>query len=467
MRYRLNEEIALRSWRLVPYAYYQYGVRDAIGLTAEEFTLLSRCDGETEIEENPLLRDLMARGLAEPCPNGRNLTDWQRPRICDNRYFPALDWSITGKCNFHCRHCFMTADNAPLMSEFTWDECITLLDQCVTCGIQSITLTGGEPMLHPHFLDILSACAARHIYVSEIFTNASFITGELLDTLHTLHLNPRFKISFDGLGYHDWFRGTPGVEEKTLNAIRLTREKGFRVLVNMNIHKGNLDTLLSTALLLDDMGVNTVCLIRTSEAPRWLENGKGFTLSLTEYYDTMLDFTKDYLASNRKMNVDIGQFLNFFPRSRTYHHRPVEGGIHRYRDSYPVCRGTRGVVAVASTGAIIPCQHMFRKLTQDGVDMGNVKRDGLQPLLQKGLYLEHVTSTVGQLRARNPDCDACPWWKLCMGGCRAGAYALGGNLMGADPAKCLFFKQGYLDKIAAVFDAVGDYTCIDDLSDNQ
>lgn len=465
MRYILKDDIALRSWRLVPYAYYRYGIRDAKGLTAEEFTLLSRCDGQTELEDSTLLHSLAERGLLEPCPDKRSLTDWQRPRVCDNRYFPALNWAITGKCNFNCRHCFMAADNAPLMSEFSWEECVALLDECVTCGIQTVTLTGGEPMLHPRFLDIAKACAERHINIGEINTNGSFITPELLDSLHGLGLNPCIKISFDGLGHHDWLRGAEGTEEQTLNAIRITRQAGFRVRAQMNVHRGNLDTLMPTALLLDELGVEGTRVIRTTEAPRWLENGKGLCLDILEYYDRMLDFTRDYLASGRGMEIDIWQFLNFYPRSRCYHNRTVEYGVHRYRDSSPVCRGNRGIVAVASTGAVSPCNQLSGTLAHNGVDMGNVKRDGLQPLLQAGPYLNHVTTTVGALRAQNPDCQECPWWKLCMGGCRACAYALGGDLMGSDPTKCLFFKQGYLDKIAAVFDAVGGYTCMDDLNE--
>ena len=59
MRYILNPYIALRSWMLVPYAYYLKGERNAKGLTAEEFAFLSECDGRSELPdeaESPLAR---------------------------------------------------------------------------------------------------------------------------------------------------------------------------------------------------------------------------------------------------------------------------------------------------------------------------------------------------------------------------------------------------------------------------
>ena len=59
MRYILNPYIALRSWMLVPYAYYIKGERNAKGLTAEEFAFLTECDGRSELPdeaESPLAR---------------------------------------------------------------------------------------------------------------------------------------------------------------------------------------------------------------------------------------------------------------------------------------------------------------------------------------------------------------------------------------------------------------------------
>ena len=51
-----------------------------------------------------------------------------------------------------------------------------------------------------------------------------------------------------------------------------------------------------------------------------------------------------------------------------------------------------------------------------------------------------------------------------MGGCRAIACALSGEFLAADKAKCLFFKGGYLEKVARAFaSAKKSYRGIDDL----
>ena len=76
MRYILNPYIALRSWMLVPYAYYIKGERNAKGLTAEEFAFLTECDGRSELPdeaESPLARKFLADGFIRKAENGDGL----------------------------------------------------------------------------------------------------------------------------------------------------------------------------------------------------------------------------------------------------------------------------------------------------------------------------------------------------------------------------------------------------------
>ena len=98
MKYILSEQVALRSWHLVPYAYYIKGGRNAKGLKPDEYELLCRCDGTQEIADSPLLQEMIRLGFCRPAKDGDTLSDWQKEKVCDNRYFPAMNWMITGKC---------------------------------------------------------------------------------------------------------------------------------------------------------------------------------------------------------------------------------------------------------------------------------------------------------------------------------------------------------------------------------
>lgn len=75
VRYLLNPNIALRSWQLVPYAYYIRGERNAQGLGKEEFEFLSACDGRTELptaQDSPLAGSLLERGLIHAAREGKS-----------------------------------------------------------------------------------------------------------------------------------------------------------------------------------------------------------------------------------------------------------------------------------------------------------------------------------------------------------------------------------------------------------
>lgn len=461
MKYVLNENIALRSWKLVPHAYYIYGYQYAQKLEPEVFELLSQCDGETELAPSSLLSKLEKEGFIHPAKPGERWSRWSRVRSCDNRYFPALNWAITGKCNFNCRHCFMAADNSPMMGEFSREECLALLDECERCGIQTITLTGGEPMLHPDFMDIVRECARRRLHVSELNTNGSFLTEDILDEFQALGMDTEIKISYDGVGHHDWLRGVAGAEEKALNAMRLAKARGFRVRAQTNVHKRNLAVMYDTVALLDSIGVDEVRIIRTTESSRWLENAGNATLGIMEYYDEMLRLIERCVQSDFKISMDVWQFLHYRQPEGAYYFHPVQTGCSSYRDNIPACKGARGTVAVSYTGEVYPCNQLSGTFSHLGISLGNVKKQPLHELLSDGKYLAQVTMPVADILKENTVCQSCQYWKCCMGGCRAITFAFTKEYRHYDPAKCAFFKGGYMQKADEVFaKASKPYRCL-------
>jgi radical SAM protein with 4Fe4S-binding SPASM domain len=133
---------------------------------------------------------------------------------------------ITERCNLHCAHCFVSSgnwgDHMPL--EAIVDR---VLPRLVRARVQRLTLTGGEPFVHPDLRAICAAVADLDMPIG-ICTNATQTTDEditYLKNLGNVHIN----VSFDGFRpeSHGKFRGNVSSFEVTKATARKFAEAGL------------------------------------------------------------------------------------------------------------------------------------------------------------------------------------------------------------------------------------------------
>lgn len=457
MYYILDSRIALRSWWFVPYASYTRNSLSAHHLKKEEFDFLSRCDGKTDIEADALAKSLCEKGLCHPVEKGTaEMTEWQKPKTYNNRYMPSMNWMITGRCNYNCIHCFNASDNTPLQSEFSMAEADKLMDEARDCGINSFTITGGEPMLHKRFMDIIKGIYSREMHVFELNTNGHYITQDILEEMKKIGCRPLIKISFDGIGYHDRMRGCNGAEEDTMRAIKLCIDNDFDVGLQIQINRLNRDSILPTLKVMDDLGVKSARVIRTSESPRWELNAPGQSLSVIEYYNDCLHIAGEYMKDAGRMSVNFWQFLYVYPDQAAYRPNNFRIVDAEHIGGLSLCRTARNMIAVASDGNVYPCMQMSGWCTANGINYGNVKKDSLQSILQYSPYMKEICTTVDNLIQKNENCRKCVHLPVCGGGCRVLAQLTDGNLTGCDRTKCLYFGNGYPQKIKNVLSGYRD-----------
>lgn len=452
MYYRLSDNIALRSWKFVPRAYYVKDDPYAKGLSKEEFDILLLCDGEHNITPDEMTDTLEKKGLIRKCEKGDHPSEWSMHKSYDHRYFPKMNFMITGKCNYNCLHCFNAADNAPLMTQWSFEDTLKLLNQAKDCGIHAFTITGGEPMVHPGFMDIVREIYKRGMFLEELNTNGYFITPEILGEFADIGCAPLIKISFDGICCHDWMRNHKGAEQRTLDAIQLCIDNGFEVMAQTQVHRRNLDTLLPTAEKLNSMGVSRMRLIRTTEVSRWVENAPDSCLGIEEYYGAMLDFMSGYKNSGMKMDIVVWQFMKAQPRSKTYSLDAVLCKSGEYKATDPVCKGNRGMIGVTSGGDIVPCLQMSGYYEEHSIHLGNLHDTPLKELLSSGDYMSEVCRNLHKFLKENQKCAECRYFRYCNGGCPALGLLFTRNRCGSDLTKCLFYENGWYDRCVKTMD---------------
>ena len=445
MRYTLDSAITLKRWQGSP-PYYLVGKgRKLHPLTEEEDGFLRRCDGQSELPEGFLADRLQASGMIHPCPENTGSPSG-RMFTYPNIHVDNIDWNITDRCNYNCRHCFHAADNSFPRDEFSLEEAKCFLDDVVTCGISSLRLTGGEPTLHPHIREILTLMREKGIRLATLITNGSRLDGDFLSFLKAMHPGAEIMISFDGLSTHDWMRQHPGSEEVALDAIRRSKAAGFRVAVNCNANRKNRSVLIDTVDCLAGENVDMIRVIRTSEAPRWELNHDNMTLTPEEYYELSLELARHYLTSGITAPLIIWQSLYLNGKRRVFACLPVKGAACGFTGKELICSAMLKKPSVLANGEITPCTPMAGYFALHGIHMENVKTVGLQQAMTSGVFVSAVTARAGEKLLNNAKCGECAYGKSCRGGCPALSIASGGDMMSSDETKCAFFYGGYYEK---------------------
>jgi radical SAM protein with 4Fe4S-binding SPASM domain len=180
---------------------------------------------------------------------------------------------LTHQCNFKCIYCFNSSEPSKNHSIST-SEWLSILAQAAQQGVVKCTVSGGEPMTHPGFRDILKAIT-DHGMIPYVCTNGSLIEAEDIAYFKSLGL-PGLQISLDAadVATHDKMSQARGSLPRVKWAIQTLIEAGVGVMVKSVITPLNFPGLGNLIDSCHDWGVTRLVLDRfdLSNAGRGNEN---------------------------------------------------------------------------------------------------------------------------------------------------------------------------------------------------
>lgn len=458
MFYRLKPDLVLRGWEEMAWVLVRRPENQTRILTREMFQTLLLCDGETELPGGSAdaallqaLRQCEAEGLIEASAAAYPLEPEQYYRYYHNRYIRRVFWSVTGRCNFRCRHCYMDAPDA-MLGELSTEEALDLIDQMAECGVLQVDLTGGEPLVRGDLWLLIDRILSHKMVIKLFYTNGWLLDETVLDAFEERGMKPEIAVSFDGVGWHDWMRGIPGAQEAALRALRLCRDRGFRTCVGMCIHRGNVDTLPDTVETLRKAGVAEIKAAKVDETELWRCHSEGNGLTWQEYVEAVLPYIRWYYEAGRPIEC-----LEFGGVARMCQDGPCEVCVRQYDgsdrclDCY-LCGAVRWSCYITPEGRLLPCMPMTSSPEQK--QFPKVGEISLREGLSGSFYMRFVNARVRDLMKANAECASCPFRFRCGGGCRAYALTEGEkNLMGCDRTMCALWKEGYVERIRRAVDA--------------
>ena len=161
-------------------------------------------------------------------------------------YF-AFQWHITDACDQRCKHCYIFSEDAGREPDaMTWpqiqDTFYNCLDFCkIHRRLPYFYLTGGDPILHPSFWDLLGLMKENEIPFT-ILGNPFHLDDEVCRRLKEYGCE-KYQLSLDGLREtHDWFR-KPGSFDCTLEKISCIKKAGIRAVIMTTVSGANIDQI--------------------------------------------------------------------------------------------------------------------------------------------------------------------------------------------------------------------------------
>ena len=457
MFYKLKAGLALRGWQKLPYALCDLNKGTTVFIGKREFEALSLCDGVTPAGTLFTPSDLLAiikkaeeNGVIEECHSGETLDPIQEYRFYDSRYIRMAHWSMTGKCNYRCRHCFMSAPDAKY-GELKSDQCVDIINQLADCGIMQISLTGGECLVRDDFMELVDLMRKKNIHIKVIYSNGALVSEALLDALKERGLEPEFNMSYDGVGWHDWLRGIDGAEAAVERAFKLCREKGFPTAAELCIHQGNKHLLRESVNRLAEWGCGHLKTNPVSGTELWDKHGDGKSITMEELYDVYLDYIPRFFDDGSPLSLQLGGFFMAQKGGKKYMIPSIKYNGTDKMNRQCICGHARHVMYIAADGKILPCMSLSSMPIQERFP--NIL-DGLAKGLSDSYYMSFIDTRLEDYLSHNPECAACEHKYICGGGCRASALEHSTDIYAKDLACCGIFTGGYGEKIKAAVESV-------------
>lgn len=323
--------------------------------------------------------------------------------LSNNSIIKDVRYQVTKECNFECPWCFSNAKK-PLSNELSLEEALLMTEELISCGLKTMTLTGGEPLLRKDFsLSLLRYLHYNKIY-TKLFTNGSLLNEEIIDNISCI-VN-EVQIS----AYNKNF-----LRKMRLIFSQLKRYK-IRTALRITLTSKNYNNVKELVDFAERCAVD-VLRIRP-----FIAQGRGLK-------------HQDYLMDKQMYKESIG-YLASIRRSKDYPIQLLTPSFPFLYDKdivpeifldygfigYTLCKCIEDMGAILPDGSVRACSYFPQNL-------GNVRKQNFREIWSERNKIKKEL-IVGRL---DKECMDCIYIAICGGGCRADAYVNTGSLTKPDP----------------------------------
>ncbi|MFC1952163.1 radical SAM protein [Chloroflexota bacterium] len=152
---------------------------------------------------------------------------------------PILLFSVTNKCNLHCKGCYHLALRQSSGVEMSEEKIRSIFTEAKELGIYFMVIAGGEPLVRKEILDITKDFPE---IIFLVFTNGLLINEEVLWNLERQR-NIVPVVSLEGYEEDTNERRGEGVYERLLRIVKKLKNQGIFWSVSLTVTRSNFTTI--------------------------------------------------------------------------------------------------------------------------------------------------------------------------------------------------------------------------------
>lgn len=209
-------------------------------------------------------------------------TPWIGPQ---GQKMERLELHLTYTCPERCAFCseehrMQTYRRYPV----TWGRVATILRTHASRGVKNVHLTGGEPTIHPEFIQALVLAKKLGMRTS-VGTIGTRLADEDFARRALPHLDEAlFSLHGPNAEVHDALAGRAGSFDQVVRAMRhaVALAPGFGAYVNTVVTRTNVGVLGDTVALADELGAKLVVISNTTPEGKGLDAYPELAVPLDE-----------------------------------------------------------------------------------------------------------------------------------------------------------------------------------------
>ncbi len=322
-------------------------------------------------------------------PARKSTQDYMEEHFKEKPHLVNLQIELTSRCNERCVHCYIPHEDK--INDIEPDLFYEVLEQCRSMGVLSLTLSGGEPMLHRNFCDFLRKAKELDLSVI-VLSNLTLLNDEIINEMKYNRLSS-VQVSLYSLNpqIHDSITNLKGSFFKTYNNI-------------LKLIKNNVPLQISCPT----MKQNKNCY---SKVLKWANDHK--CRARTDYIMmARYDRTSDNLDNRLSLN-EVGEIISDIISSDKNYQKALLSD--KYDKQYArdhsndlVCGVCVSSLCMVANGDIFPCSGW-----QDYV-CGNINDESLYDIWNNSSRVKQLREVRKRDFVKCKDCEDQDFCSICM-----------------------------------------------------